>query len=66
MRNVSHDDLPTCVVPLGTTNRVPVSVLFIPLEPYQTAEPTGFCLIGNSVELIETSVPRKIWAIFLD
>jgi hypothetical protein len=26
MRNVRHDDLPTCVVPVGKTNRVLVSV----------------------------------------
>jgi hypothetical protein len=28
MRNVRHDDLPTCLVPRGTAKRVPVSVLF--------------------------------------
>jgi hypothetical protein len=26
MRSVRHDELPTCVVPLGITNHVPVSV----------------------------------------
>jgi hypothetical protein len=41
MRNARYDDLTKCVVPLGKTNRVPVSVpvlYCLPVELVLTAE----------------------------